>query len=62
MFKPNNGEWVPLRCVNWFWGGEADKVGTNWTLATKTNNVDPKDFDTTYYPVWTNNVENFQIH
>jgi hypothetical protein len=59
MFKPDGGQWVPLRSVNWSWSG----TGTNdfglWVLSSHTNSINPSDINTSTYPVWTQNLTNF---
>jgi hypothetical protein len=59
MFKPSGGQWVPLKTVNWNWGG----VGTNaigvWSLSSHTNSTNLSDADAGTYPIWTQNLTNF---
>jgi hypothetical protein len=60
MFKPDGGQWVPLRAVNWSWSGSATNNAGTWTLESgSTHSVNPSSFDTTTYPQWNSNVTNF---
>jgi hypothetical protein len=67
-FQPPGGHWVPLRKVNWSWGGGATLVGTDclpsdWTGENFTNTPNPSDFETEEYARWTKlitNVPNYQ--
>ena len=63
LFRPAGDptHWVPLRAVNWGWGGSATNTGGVWLLeaGSGTNTVNPTDFDTLVYPQWTNNITNF---
>ena len=71
-FRPTNGpagtisgQWVPLRKLDWQYGGVALLVATNcsptsWVGTNLTNNVNPLDTDTHQYPLWWNNVTNIQ--
>jgi hypothetical protein len=51
MFKPNGGQWVPLRAVNWSWSGSATNGPSGWSLQSGTNSINPTDFDTQTYPI-----------
>jgi hypothetical protein len=55
LFKPSGGEWVPLRQVNWNWGGAASLVDG---LTSSTNTANPSDSDSTTHPEWTDNITN----
>jgi hypothetical protein len=57
MFKPTGGQWVPLKVVNWNWGGVGSLSGTNWVLTSSnaTNTIG----DLFIYPQWTNNIVNY---
>jgi hypothetical protein len=59
LFAPNGGQRVPLCNVTWYWSGTAVRSGTNWSLTSSNQNVDPSFANTEMYPVWTNNVTNF---
>jgi hypothetical protein len=59
MFKPNGGQWVPLRVVTWSWGGSGTNIAGSWTLTSSNNAVNPTDTGTTNYPQWTGNITNF---
>jgi hypothetical protein len=59
MFKPDGGQWVPLRTVSWNWSGGANLSGTNWLLSASSWSTNPPDADAgTAYPTWTNNIAN----
>jgi hypothetical protein len=62
MFKPDGGQWVPLRAVNWSWGGSATNSipygDFGWSLVSRTNSINPLDFDQLSHPEWQNNVTN----
>jgi len=58
MFKPDGGQWVPLRKVSWHWDGAGSKYGITWTLDSHTDPGNPIDTDTTTYPLWTDNINN----
>lgn len=59
MFQPTNGQVVPLKVVNWYMSATAARSGTNWMLTSTNNNVNPSFQDTTTFPIWSNNVQNF---
>jgi hypothetical protein len=60
LFKPDEGQWVPLRAVNWSWSGSATNIGGTWILESgATNSFNPQDFDTKTYPQWNSNVTNY---
>ena len=56
LFKPDGGEWVPLRQVNWSWSAAASLVGGTWSLTSGTNSPNPTDSDSTAHPEWTDNI------
>jgi YD repeat-containing protein len=57
MFKPDGGQWVPLRTLNWNCSGSATNIGTGWILTDRHWSTNPPDADSgTTYPVWTNNI------
>jgi hypothetical protein len=56
MFQPTGGQWVPLRAVNWAWGGCITNSPYGWGLQYGTNTINPADFSTTTYPEWQSNV------
>jgi hypothetical protein len=59
MFHPSGGIAVPLRAVNWSWGGTATNfMGIYWNLQTGTNSINPTDFPTESFPSWNSNVTN----
>lgn len=58
MFQPIDGQWVPLRKVNWSWSATAALSGTNWVLTNATNTANPLDIDSTDYPQWSDNATN----
>ena len=58
MFKPDGGQWVPLRKVAWHWDGAGSKYGATWTLDSHTDPGNPDDTDTTAFPTWTDNMSN----
>ncbi|MDB6122464.1 MAG: hypothetical protein JWQ71_1457 [Pedosphaera sp.] len=62
MFKPPGADsiFVPLRAVRWYWTGSATRGATGWTLDPRSvaHSVNPKDYETTSFPTWTNNVAN----
>jgi hypothetical protein len=58
MFQPPNGQWVPLRAVNWSWSGVATNGPTGWGVESGTNSVDPPDSETEDYPIWKSEIRN----
>jgi hypothetical protein len=62
MFKPDGGQWVPLKSIDWNWGGTAvlnasPTNGSYWSLINPTNNS-PMATDSTIFPQWTDNATN----
>jgi len=60
MYKPNGGQWVPLRKVNWGWNGSGTLSGGGWHLSV--NQPSPNvgnDTDTKQPPEWTTNVTGY---
>ena len=57
MFQPSDGQWVPLRRVDWSWEGSAALSSGTWSL-TSSNHTIGAVVDTTQYPWWTNNIRN----
>ena len=63
MFKPDGGQWVPLKKVNWNWHGAGTLSGTNWTITSSYNSPTPTAMDNTTHPEWSDNVTNhFVLH
>jgi hypothetical protein len=58
MFKPTNGQWVPLKKTDWGWGGSGILSGTNWILINSNNIPNPPCVNTSLHPQWTNNLIN----
>jgi hypothetical protein len=58
-FRPDGGNWVPLRLVNWGWDASGTLQGTNWAATNLSDIPNPGDLPATNYPFWTNNVINF---
>lgn len=64
MFMPPGASsiWIPIRQVNWVWGGRAVPINGLWDLVPgtgyKSNN--PPDFETFAHPQWSDNTENFK--
>ena len=59
MFKPQGGEWVPLKSVNWNWSGAVTLSGTNLVLISRSWTTNPTDADALgMYPAWTDNFSN----
>ena len=58
LFRPTGGFPVPMRVVNWHWGGEATWNGQKWIEA----NLDPKNASdisgavAAQFPAWTQNI------
>jgi hypothetical protein len=51
LFEPPGGRMVPLRTVNWSWGGAATNNFSRWQLQVGTNSVNA-NFETEDYPLW----------
>jgi len=63
MFKPNGGQWVPLRTVTWSLSGTATNSGVGWVLTSRSWSTNPPDADSgTTYPIWTGNITNTPIN
>ena len=63
MFKPDNGQWVPVRSVPWYCSGSATNTGSGWTLVAAAWTNNPPDFDAgKSYPTWTNNIASWGIY
>jgi hypothetical protein len=60
MFQPAGGIPVPLRTVNWTWGGSATNGPGGWQLESGSNGV-PTVFDTETYPTWKSATTNAQF-
>ncbi len=62
MYKPSGSSsiWVPIRQVNWVWGGRAIPTNGIWDLVPGTGYMsnNPIDFETFAYPEWSDNIEN----
>ncbi|HTB82830.1 MAG TPA: hypothetical protein VK742_04180 [Candidatus Sulfotelmatobacter sp.] len=59
MFKPDDGNWVPLRTVTWNYSASATNNGTAWILTGSSWTTNPPDADAgVTYPTWTSNVTN----
>jgi hypothetical protein len=52
MYRPDGGERVPLRVVDWSWSSEASKGSSGWELINPSNSVNPTDSPTETYPSW----------
>ena len=62
MFKPTDGQWVPLRTVNWNCSGSVSLSGGNWVLNSRSWSTNPPDADSGIaYPQWNSNVTNYTI-
>lgn len=61
MFKPSGAasRYVPLRKINWNWGGEASAANPNlWTVvANPVAVVDPTGAETIQHPQWNANAD-----
>jgi hypothetical protein len=67
MFKPEGGQFVPLKLAMWNWYGRAEQVGTNSppVFAGRppfTNPLPAFGADCYTHPEWTNNVNYLQTH
>jgi hypothetical protein len=60
MFKPDNGNWVPLWIVTWNCTGAATGFGNNWSFSgiPSISVLTNADSGATY-PMWSNNATNF---
>ena len=57
MFRPEGGQWVPLRIVEWNWLGSATNSASGWVLTDSSHSNNPPDSDAgTTYPIWTDNA------
>ena len=64
MFRPSltNAIWVPLRKVDWSWGGSVRRIpddpGNYWEKVpgTEYSNPEPTESATTTFPIWSRNV------
>jgi len=56
MFQPSNGIPVPIRAINWSWGGTATNYMGTWSLEVGTNTINPPDFPTLTFPQWNSNI------
>jgi len=60
MFKPDGvpgtSIWVPLRKVNWSWGGTASFTGSQWQGSNLFNSTNPTDADAPSHALWTTNA------
>jgi hypothetical protein len=62
MFKPDGGNWVPVRSVPWNCSGSATNSGSGWTLTRASWSTNPPDLDAgTDYPTWTNNTHAYGL-
>jgi hypothetical protein len=62
MFKPDGGNFVPVRAVDWFCSGSATNRGSGWVLTSRNWSVNPQDIDPgTSYPTWTNSTYYYGI-
>lgn len=61
--KQDDSEWVPVKVVSWSFGGiiEFDETTKAWKVVRSWpgNPQEPKAVDTTVYPAWTMNGDNF---
>ncbi len=61
-FRPPGGRWVPLRRLDWSWGGAGLFTNSSWAPnGALTNSIDPTDTETEEYARWTNNIGNTNI-
>lgn len=56
--KDESSIWVPLKKVEWFWLGNASRVGSpdQWTLDSSDYEKNPQAVDTDDFPVWTSTI------
>ena len=60
MFKhPDEGIWVPLREIHWWWSGDAQlNANTNkWELKNSGNIENPESQESTKLPEWNGNTK-----
>jgi hypothetical protein len=57
-FRPDSAShWVPLRRIEWGWGGEAVLSNGQWILANPHDVANPSDVEEEVYPQWSHIID-----
>lgn len=61
-FQPSGGHYVPLKLLNWYWGGAATNGPSGWNLSGSSDNhsENPSGTETETYPTWTSAAQDFK--